>query len=179
MYLKTNEDKTSRPELSRTVSVSASSILLGLTMAWTYKCPTTYGRLMSSHISRAIKSAFWRPTLPSTSRNVLTRLRIKKNNTVNTAPSTGKLEDALCPSGWRCSLCPGVEVRLHHLYKISRRSVSVPRHVHQGESSAHPEEVHLLRVTLREKNKRKNTAGLRFGSNELIRYIEVVKQELP
>lgn len=46
--------------------------------------PTTYGRLMLSHISRATKSAFWRPTLPSTSRNVLTRLR--KNKSVSTAP---------------------------------------------------------------------------------------------
>lgn len=37
-------------------------------------CPTTYGRRVSSHISRAIWSALWRPTLPSTNRNVLARL---------------------------------------------------------------------------------------------------------
>lgn len=50
-----------------------------------------------------------------------------------------------------------MEVRLHHLHKILGRSVSVPGHVNNGERPAHPEEVHLLCVTLRDENTEKHS----------------------
>lgn len=59
------------------------------------------------------------------------------------------------------SLGPADQVRLHHLHKICGCSVSVSWHVHQGESSAHSEEVHLLRVTLSQTHTDK---PVRFGS---------------
>lgn len=45
-------------------------------------------------------------------------------------------------------LLPCVKVRFHHVHKVFGSSVTISRHVHQGESFAHSEEVHLLSVTL-------------------------------
>lgn len=58
------------------------------------------------------------------------------------------------------SLGPAAQVRLHHLHKIFGCSVSVSWHVDEGESSAHPKEVHLLCVTLSQKYTEK---PVRFG----------------
>lgn len=71
------------------------------------------------------------------------------------------------------SLFPWVEVRLHHVHKVTRCFVSIPRHVNDGESFAHFEEVHLLCVTLREKHKDRQTHKLSWGvkkDNELDSY---------
>lgn len=54
------------------------------------------------------------------------------------------------------SLLPRVKVRLHHIHKVFGCSVSISWHVDDGESFAHSEEVHLLRVTLSEKKKPQN-----------------------
>lgn len=53
------------------------------------------------------------------------------------------------------SLCPGVQVGLHHVHEVFGGSVSVSWHVNHSESFAHSEEVHLLCVTLSEKHEEK------------------------
>lgn len=63
------------------------------------------------------------------------------------------------------SLFSCVKVRLHHIHKVLGCFVSISRHVNDGERFAHSEEVHLLCVTLKRKDKEKTRQIIcRYGN---------------
>lgn len=68
------------------------------------------------------------------------------------------------------SLCPGVQVGLHHVHEVFGGSVSISWHVNQSESFAHSEEVHLLCVTLSEKHEEKQNSEQDIRS-DLLSYL--------